>query len=239
MFRYRQERTLIHNLKLASLLSLVAGMINSGGLLSVHWLTTNITGHFAFFASGIISNSFETTFFYGFFVLAFFSGAFVSSFLMGIRAKKGSNMIGTAPVLLECMILISLAFLSEGDFKDHAYLLACLLLFSMGLQNALVTTISNSIVRTTHLTGLFTDLGIELSQLLFYKSKGQRQRLLSSIKLHFSIIASFFTGILLGGWLYFEIGQKTFLLAAILLLVGLISRRIKFYLIHINRHVGN
>jgi uncharacterized membrane protein YoaK (UPF0700 family) len=45
------------------------------------------------------------------------------------------------------------------------------MLFSMGVQNSMVTQISNSIVRTTHLTGLFTDLGIELSQLFFYKKK--------------------------------------------------------------------
>jgi uncharacterized membrane protein YoaK (UPF0700 family) len=43
------------------------------------------------------------------------------------------------------------------------------MLFAMGMQNAMVTKISQSIVRTTHLTGLFTDLGIELSQLFFYK----------------------------------------------------------------------
>jgi len=49
--------------------------------------------------------------------------------------------------------------------------LAGILLFSMGVQNSLVTQISNSTVRTTHLTGLFTDLGIELSQLFFYKRK--------------------------------------------------------------------
>ena len=43
----------------------------------------------------------------------------------------------------------------------------------MGLQNALVTKVSQSVVRTTHLTGLFTDLGIELSQLFFYRKMSE------------------------------------------------------------------
>jgi uncharacterized membrane protein YoaK (UPF0700 family) len=45
----------------------------------------------------------------------------------------------------------------------------------MGVQNSMVTQISNSIVRTTHLTGLFTDLGIELSQLFFIKKPNERK----------------------------------------------------------------
>lgn len=48
---------------------------------------------------------------------------------------------------------------------ENSNIIAFSLLFAMGLQNALVTKISNATVRTTHLTGLFTDLGIELSQL--------------------------------------------------------------------------
>lgn len=48
---------------------------------------------------------------------------------------------------------------------ENSNIIAFYLLFAMGLQNALVTKISNATVRTTHLTGLFTDLGIELSQL--------------------------------------------------------------------------
>jgi uncharacterized membrane protein YoaK (UPF0700 family) len=51
MFRHRGKiRTLTHNLNLASLLSFVAGIVNVRGLFAVQRLTTNVTGHFAFFA---------------------------------------------------------------------------------------------------------------------------------------------------------------------------------------------
>jgi uncharacterized membrane protein YoaK (UPF0700 family) len=43
-----KNRTLKHNLKIASLLSFVAGIVNVAGFLSVQRLTTNVTGHFAF-----------------------------------------------------------------------------------------------------------------------------------------------------------------------------------------------
>jgi len=72
----------------------------------------------------------------------------------------------------------------------------------MGLQNSLVTRISNETVRTRHLTGLFTDLGIELSQLFFYKTQPQILKLNSNIRLRLRIICFFFTGGILGGVFY-------------------------------------
>lgn len=92
----------------------------------------------------------------------------------------------------------------------------------MGLQNSLVTTISNSVVRTTHLTGLFTDLGIEISQLFFYKSNVQRLKLYSIIKLRTTIITTFFIGGILAGLFFPTYKMKTLLIASFVLIVGLI-----------------
>ena len=91
----------------------------------------------------------------------------------------------------------------------------------MGLQNALVSKISNSVVRTTHLTGLFTDLGIELSQLLFYQEDNQHRQLVDSIKLRGSIIAFFFLGCIAGGVLYSTLKFAILIIAACTLIVAL------------------
>lgn len=91
----------------------------------------------------------------------------------------------------------------------------------MGLQNALVTIISNSVVRTTHLTGLFTDLGIEFSQLFFYKDDEHRNKLISSIKLRLTIVFTFFIGGIVAGLLYPFIQMKTLILASMILIIGL------------------
>jgi uncharacterized membrane protein YoaK (UPF0700 family) len=83
----------------------------------------------------------------------------------------------------------------------------------MGLQNALVTKISKSTVRTTHLTGLFTDLGIELSQLIFYRGPAESRKLSRSIYLRMTIILFFFLGCVMGGFLYHAYGLKALLFA--------------------------
>ena len=75
------------------------------------------------------------------------------------------------------------------------------LLFAMGLQNSLVSMVSGSVVRTTHLTGTFTDLGIELAQIL-QKKHEDRPALKSRIKLRSAIIFFFMSGALGGAYLF-------------------------------------
>jgi uncharacterized membrane protein YoaK (UPF0700 family) len=109
------------------------------------------------------------------------------------------------------------------------------LLFAMGIQNALVTKISQSTVRTTHLTGLFTDLGIELSQLFFYKKLEERKALKTSIYLRLSIITFFFLGCFIGGFIYGHLALKTLFVAAAFLLIAFYYDYIRLHFIAIKR----
>lgn len=79
------------------------------------------------------------------------------------------------PTAIESLILLAIGIFGVNLRLETPDLIAYCLLFAMGLQNSLVTRISNATVRTTHLTGLFTDLGIELSQLFFYRESMVRK----------------------------------------------------------------
>jgi uncharacterized membrane protein YoaK (UPF0700 family) len=236
MFRHTgKSRTMIHNLKLASLLSFVAGIVNVSGLFSVHELTTNVTGHFAYFANNMVLKNYDGAWIYLVYIASFFLGAIVSSFLSEFMMKRNMRLIYIFPVAFEITILIAIAFLSHGVFIQNANIIACSLLFAMGLQNALVTSISNSVVRTTHLTGLFTDLGIEISQLFFYKKEEQHKKLTSSIKLRLAIISFFFLGCIIGGYTYFIWGILSLLLAAACLISGLLYDALQYHLVVFKR----
>ena len=118
---------------------------------------------------------------------------------------------------------------------ENSNIIAFSLLFAMGLQNALVTKISNATVRTTHLTGLFTDLGIELSQLFFYKKPEMKAKLYSSIKLRMTIISFFFVGGIIGGIFYTKMELKALLIAGTTLILGLIYDNLKLKIIKLKR----
>lgn len=231
MFRHKgKTRTLTHNLRIASLLSFVAGVVNVAGFLAVQKLTTNVTGHFAFFVDEVFKQNFWEGLNYFLYILFFFLGSFFSSFSIELTSKINDRLIYRIPVIAESLILISVAIFGQEIISKAPNILAYSLLFAMGLQNSLVTTISNATVRTTHLTGLFTDLGIELSQLYFYKLKEQKDKLYSSIKLRLTIISFFFLGGLLGGIFYSTINLYVLAFAGILLLIGLIYDDIKLKL---------
>jgi len=236
MFRHQgKTRTLSHNLRIASLLSFIAGIVNVAGFFAVQRLTTNVTGHFAFFVDEVFKLNFWQGFVYFLYIFFFFLGSFVSSLLIEIISRKDDHYIYVVPASIECLILFVIGFLGQNLIIESPNTIAFSLLFAMGLQNSLVTTISSASVRTTHLTGLFTDLGIELSQLFFYKSKEQKDKLFSSIKLRLTIICFFFIGGIVGGILYSKVRLLSLIFAATTLVIGLIYDNIKFKLILLRR----
>ena len=236
MFRHQgKTRTLSHNLRIASLLSFVAGIVNVAGFLSVHRLTTNVTGHFAFFVEEALGLRLEAAFIFLVYIFAFFFGSFLSNLLVEVTSRKSERYMFFAPIILEITVITFVGLFGLQLALKHPNLIACSLLFAMGLQNSLVTTISNSIVRTTHLTGLFTDLGIELSQLFFYKTAAQKFKLQSSMKLRFTIIFFFFIGGVVGGGLFAGIQLQVLFIAAGFLTAGLVYDNLKFRLLLLHR----
>ncbi|MEO8760908.1 MAG: YoaK family protein [Bacteroidia bacterium] len=229
MFTHQgSERTYEHNFKVATLLSFVAGVVNVVGFLSVQKLTTNVTGHFAFFVDDILALKLYDSLIFFLYIFAFFFGAFVSNFLVEIIHKKNEKNIFVMPIALEIIILFLLGLLGNSFYSENPNTIAISLLFAMGLQNSLVTKISNAVVRTTHLTGLFTDLGIEISQLFFYTSKEQKEKLLSTIGLRMTIITFFFIGGIVGGLIFAQIKLHTLIIPALLLAIGLVYDHTKF-----------
>lgn len=231
MFTHKgKTRTLKHNLKIASLLSFVAGIVNVAGFLAVQRFTTNVTGHFALLVDEIFQLKVWEGFIYFLYIFFFFLGSFVSNFIVEMVAKKKDRLIYIIPTLVESAILLLLALFGQFLIFKNPNLLVCSLLFAMGLQNSLVTKISNATVRTTHLTGLFTDLGIELSQLFFYKQQDQKEKLYSSIKLRLIIITFFFMGGLLGGIFYSSLKLYILAIAAAVLIGGILYDDLKLRL---------
>jgi len=242
MFRHQgKTRTFVHNLKLASMLSFVAGIVNISGLLAVSLLTTNVTGHFAYFAEQLVVGNYMLAVLFILYILFFLFGALFSGLMIQFMRKIRPSASHALPMSVEIILLLAVGLSRKID--EHGVLnqlIACTLLFSMGLQNALVTSVSRAVVRTTHLTGLFTDLGIELSQLFFHQPTEERKRLYKSIKLHLAIISFFFLGGVLGGFAFEKMGITTILIAAVCLIfalwydivlyrIYLFSRKIKKY----------
>lgn len=239
MFSHKgKTRTAKHNLGIASLLSFVAGLVNVVGFFSVQQLTTNVTGHFAYFVDEAFKQDFRSAFHVALYIFFFFLGAFFSNFMVEIYSRRKENLIYIIPTVTEAFILATLAITGSFLIEKNPDLIAFSLLFAMGMQNSLVTSISNAVVRTTHLTGLFTDMGIEFSQLFFYKDQKHKKKLIKSIKLRLTIIWMFFAGGVLGGILYTHFGIRTLMFGSFILLLGLLYDFVKIRLLLLRRKLS-
>jgi len=238
MFRHQgKSRTLKHNLRIATILSLVAGIVNVTGFLAYQQLTTNVTGHFALFISDVANFEFWKGTIYFLYIFSFLLGSFLSSFLIEKFKENKKLNVFVLPTVLESLILLSISTTSHFIEIQYPDLIVCALLFAMGLQNSLVTKISNAIVRTTHLTGLFTDLGIELSQLFFPTTHPNTEKIKATIKLRIYIICFFFLGGLIGGFIYSRLNFKlnTLIFGVAILLTSLFYDDLRYRLIRTKR----
>jgi uncharacterized membrane protein YoaK (UPF0700 family) len=230
------KRTYLHNLRLATLLSLVAGFVNAVGFLGFLALTTNVTGHAALFAERVASQDWVHAGTIGAWMLLFLFGAWFSSLII-TRIGHHDRFSFAVPILLEMAILVFCALYGGNKppmFSNDFFV--GFLLFAMGMQNALVSVISGSVVRTTHLTGTFTDLGIELAQLK-RNDTGSQKELKSKIKLRLSIILFFMLGALSGAYSFKLLKFTAFFIPSLTLCLTLVfdvfRLRVKRYYFHL------
>ncbi|MRH99361.1 DUF1275 domain-containing protein [Kriegella sp. EG-1] len=238
MFRHQgKSRTLEHNIRIATILSFVAGLVNVTGFLAFTQLTTNVTGHFALFMSDVANFEVWKGTVYFLYIFSFLFGSFLSSFLIEFYKENKKLNVFVIPTLIECLILVSVSIITYTGELNSPNLIVCLLLFAMGVQNSFVTKISNAIVRTTHLTGLFTDLGIELSQLFFPKTHPYTYKIKATIKLRVYIICFFFLGGIIGGFLYSRLNLKlnTLIFGAVILFTSLFYDDMRYKFIRTKR----
>ncbi|MBA3828193.1 MAG: DUF1275 domain-containing protein [Taibaiella sp.] len=216
-----EKRSYRHNIRLAVLLSLNAGFINAAGYLAFSVLTTNVTGHAALLAVYIAGKNLWAAIMVALWLCLFLLGAFSSGMYISLVGKHKA-IAYTVPILFIIAILLLVAIF--GSRYNHSLpqtgLFAGSLLFAMGMQNALVSMISGSVVRTTHLTGMFTDLGIDLSAMVLPGNKTNpaiKQRII----LRLSIIGFFLTGGIIGGILFSKFLFFSFYVPVSILLVTL------------------
>ena len=221
------NRTHQTNTRLGAVLAFVAGAINAGGFLAVGTYTSHMTGVVSALADNLVLGNLALAAASLGALAAFLLGAMTTAWLVnwGLREKLASAY--GLPLLLESALLLIFGMFGAAiSLWSHFFvpLTVLLLCFIMGLQNAVITKISKAEIRTTHVTGLVTDLGIELGKLLYVNRtqaspaepvRANRQKL----RLHLLLVCSFFTGAVCGALGFKFWGYVTTLPLALTLLL--------------------
>ena len=206
------------DLVLAGLLSFIAGALNAVGFLIAGSFTANMTGNISAFADHAANGSISIALSFLGLVTAFICGASVTA--LGIQAGERRNLrsVYALAIGIEAIILFLVgAALVASSAKEYEAALVIVLSFIMGLQNASTTMISSARVRTTHVSGMATDIGIELAALV--SDKNSRKEAVPKLRLHSLTLASFAFGGFCGALLFWSVGSYIFVIAATLLLL--------------------
>ena len=152
-------------------LTFVAGAINAGGFLAVQQYTSHMTGIVSAMADHLVLGADELVLDGAGALLSFLAGAACSAVMVNYARRRKMHSEYALPLLVEAALLLCFGLLGaqishiDGIFVSVTVMLLC---FMMGLQNAVITKLSNAEIRTTHITGIVTDIGIELGKLAYW-----------------------------------------------------------------------
>ena len=225
-----QHRTASTNRLLGALLAFNAGAINAGGFLVVGMYTSHMTGFASMISDMLVLGSFTVAIGAAGALLAFVAGAACTAVLVNWARQNHLRSEYALPLLLEAGLLLVFGLLGATLNRQTPFavpLTVLVLAFTMGLQNALVSKISASQIRTTHMTGVITDMGIELGK-LFYWNQGARPPELQvranriKLRLYAMLLGAFMAGGVVGAAGFKYLGFVWVLpMAGLLLLMSL------------------
>ena len=219
-------RTRRENTHLGVGLAFVAGATNAGAFLAVSQYTSHMTGIVSSMADALVLGQTEV-FLTGVGALcAFTLGAATTAVMVNYARRQGLSSAFALPILLEAALLLVFGFLGARLQMVHSIFVPAtvsLLCFMMGLQNAVITKISKSEIRTTHVTGIVTDIGIELGK-YFYVNRHDlagEPRVLADrkrLRLLTMLFTAFFSGGVIGALGFRAIGNSATIPLALVLL---------------------
>jgi uncharacterized membrane protein YoaK (UPF0700 family) len=219
------NRTAQLNFRLGVALAFVAGAANAGGFLAFGQYTSHMTGMVSAIADNIVLSQTAVVLTSLGSILSFLLGAMATAWLVNWGLRQKLNSAYSLPLLLEAIMLLIFGVFGAAVSAYSVVFLPLTIVqlcFLMGLQNAMITKISRADIRTTHLTGILTDIGIELGKLLYYNRMDSAPRVLANrtrLWLHITIVASFLVGGLLGAVGFRYVGFITTVPLALLLLL--------------------
>lgn len=187
------------------MLAFSAGIINAIAFMGFsHQAATHVTGLFSHLSIALSRLDFTQARLVAFIILSFFTGAVLSGAVLRDAHLKMGRRYGAA-LGLECLFLL----LSTYGFHRGSAWGEYFASMAAGLQNAMVSTYSGAIVRTTHLTGVLTDLGVLVGHGLRGLAVDFRRVRLLAI-----LILSFTAGGFWGALLYSQSGYNAMLVPA-------------------------
>lgn len=202
---------------LAYYLTFIAGAANAGGFMAVHQYTSHMSGIVSAMADNLVLGNLLAVAGGLVALAAFVSGAAASAIMINWGRRRGLHAQYALPLMSEAMLFVGFAITGAASPSERlsgtgVVVIVALLCFIMGFQNAIITKISGARIRTTHITGLVTDAGIEIGKAAYWNRSPASPHLppvtadIAKLTLLCALIGLFFIGGVSGALLFAQIG---------------------------------
>ncbi|MEZ5461046.1 YoaK family protein [Dokdonella sp.] len=176
-----------------ALLAFVAGIVNATGFLGVqHQGITHLTGTTTLLGIALGNQDFRVAAHFAALILAFMTGCTLSGMIIQDSTLRLGRRYGVVLALEALLLVLAVPLLGVDNFLGD-----CLASAACGLQNAMVSTYSGAVLRTTHFSGTLTDLGIFFGHRLRGVPVDSRR-----VRLLLALVTSFLIGAVVGSWLF-------------------------------------
>ena len=210
------DRSKILNRQLAWSMAFIAGAVNAGGFLAVRSYTSHVSGTVSTIADELALGRLGLAWTALQVLVCFILGAFTGGTLINVGKRLKFRSYYAFSLMIEGVLLLVFGLMGYSlSLRRELFLpmTVILLSFIMGMHNSVVTSISNTEVRTTHMTGNATDFGIELSRLVYPNVMHRRgvdpiHANRDKLKLHGLLILSFLGGGVAGAVGFKHVGYK-------------------------------
>jgi uncharacterized membrane protein YoaK (UPF0700 family) len=212
--RNRSEAT---NWSLAAILALTAGVVDVSGYMALRQYTSHMSGLIADLSWKMTLAGFRSVSVPAVVLASFLAGAVVCAIAINWLRRLQWESQYAVPVLIEAVLLAAAAWICS---PLRVFTTVAILAFTMGLQNAIITKISNKEIRTTHVTGTITDIGIQIGRALYWNRSDRGEPVRADVPhllLLTLLVVLFFTGGVLSAWSFPHTGFHLLLPFAIFL----------------------
>lgn len=200
----------------AVVLAFSAGILNTTALMGfTHVSASHVTGNISSVAVAVFLSDWANLKLFVMSVGSFWFGSVLSGMIIGSSELHINKDYGYAMYLQFLLLCGSLAlYLNDNEYGQMLIAMAC------GLQNSMVTTYHGTVIRTTHLTGVTSDLGSSVGRWLVGRKVSK-----AKIILHSGLWWGFFLGGFVAVWLYAQVSYLSMLLPMAVVLFSAMTYR--------------
>jgi uncharacterized membrane protein YoaK (UPF0700 family) len=190
-----------------------SGIVIYGGLMTFSAVLTNVTGLLPQMAVDLYEGDMQTAGSIFLWLFAFFLGGFFAGWCVEREKLLKWRFLHLLPLFTVALLFTLVGLSDKSSETFNPVVFPVMVLFSIGVQNAMVSLTTSSLIKASQMTGVVNELGVDIAEI--FHSEGEKRRLIQrEALLRLIVMCSFLLGALFSVAIFPRAGTRIFLFPA-------------------------